>query len=231
MVARWSLHFGSFFQIRFQVGSKNLFQTGGQDDLLTIFSPSEQRVIARCQGHSSFVSAVAFDDLRSDGRTYRFGSVGEDNKLILWDFSSGALHRPKLQAIHHHRMSMSSSLSLAFRKNQSAHNLPGSSLYELDASPRYHPAPSRTEVSVVQPVLVSGFCLVPDCVPLIHSFYIHLQVKQLEGELPSVIQFLSKYMLTSSRTGHIKLWIRPLALRPRSKGSRAQQLTDISDIS
>jgi hypothetical protein len=40
-------------------------------------------VIARCQGHSSFVSAVAFDDLRSDGRTYRFGSVGEDNKLIL----------------------------------------------------------------------------------------------------------------------------------------------------
>lgn len=59
------------------------FKTGGQDDLLTIFSPWEQRVVARCQGHSSFVSAVAFDDLRCDGRTYRFGSVGEDNKLIL----------------------------------------------------------------------------------------------------------------------------------------------------
>jgi len=58
-------------------------KTGGQDDLLTIFSPWEQRVVARCQGHSSFVSAVAFDDLRCDGRTYRFGSVGEDNKLIL----------------------------------------------------------------------------------------------------------------------------------------------------
>lgn len=88
-------------------------QTGGQDDLVTIFSPWEQRVIARCQGHSSFVSALAFDDIRCDGRTYRFGSVGEDNKLILvsmlllvlcplilrrvqWDFSSGVLHRPKL---------------------------------------------------------------------------------------------------------------------------------------
>jgi WD40 repeat protein len=58
-------------------------QTGGQDDLLTIFSPWEQRVVARCQGHTSFVSAVAFDDLRCDGRTYRFASVGEDNKLIL----------------------------------------------------------------------------------------------------------------------------------------------------
>lgn len=29
------------------------------------------------------MSSVAFDDLRCDGRTYRFGSVGEDNKLIL----------------------------------------------------------------------------------------------------------------------------------------------------
>ena len=57
--------------------------TGGQDDLITIFSPWEQRVVARCQGHSSFVSAVAFDDVRCDGRTYRFGSIGEDNKLIL----------------------------------------------------------------------------------------------------------------------------------------------------
>lgn len=66
-----------------------LQQTGGQDDLLTIFSPWEQRVIARCQGHSSFVSGVAFDDLRCDGRTYRFGSVGHDNKLILVSSSFG----------------------------------------------------------------------------------------------------------------------------------------------
>lgn len=54
---------------------------------MNIFSPWEQRVIARCQGHSSFLSALAFDDLRCDGRTYRFGSVGEDNKLILVNFS------------------------------------------------------------------------------------------------------------------------------------------------
>ena len=58
-------------------------QTGGQDDLVTIFSPWEQRVIARCQGHSSFVAGVAFDEIRCDGRTYRFGSIGEDNKFIL----------------------------------------------------------------------------------------------------------------------------------------------------
>ncbi|KAG0701516.1 hypothetical protein DFH29DRAFT_806171, partial [Suillus ampliporus] len=54
--------------------------TGSQDDLPTILSPWEQRVVARRQGQSSFVSS---DELRCDGRTYRFGSVGEDNKLIL----------------------------------------------------------------------------------------------------------------------------------------------------
>ena len=159
---------------------------GGQDDLITIFSPWEQRVVARCQGHSSFVSAVAFDDLRCDGRTYRFGSVGEDNKLILvspyhfhscsrisaalqWDFSSGALHRPKhqvhtlslflyiiaslthsrSQVTHHQRVSISSTISLAFR------NLPQYHLVqESTHSPRHHPAPSRNEIAIVQPVLV-----------------------------------------------------------------------------
>lgn len=61
----------------------NSLQAGGQDDLVTIFSVMEGRVIARCQGHSSFVSSVAFDPVRTDKRSYRFGSVGEDDKLIL----------------------------------------------------------------------------------------------------------------------------------------------------
>lgn len=119
-------------------------------------------MVARCQGHSSFVSAVAFDELRCDGRTYRFGSVGEDNKLILvsfslqicwgptydaqWDFSSSALHRPKSQSAHHTRVSMASSISLAARRT-------AGSVVQLAVS-KYHPAPSRNEVSVVQPVLV-----------------------------------------------------------------------------
>src|SRR5688572_16172149 len=43
----------------FPFAERILRQTGGQDDLLTIFSPWEQRVVARCQGHSSFVASVA----------------------------------------------------------------------------------------------------------------------------------------------------------------------------
>lgn len=69
--------------------------TGGQDDLVTIWSFKDQRIVARCQGHQSYVTGVAFDPWRCDERNYRFGSVGEDAKLLLWDFSVGALHKPK----------------------------------------------------------------------------------------------------------------------------------------
>ncbi|OBZ84475.1 hypothetical protein A0J61_07472, partial [Choanephora cucurbitarum] len=69
--------------------------TGGQDDLVTIWAFREQRIIARCQGHKSWVSSVAFDPWRCDEKVYRFASVGEDAKLILWDFSVAALHKPK----------------------------------------------------------------------------------------------------------------------------------------
>ncbi|KAI6753250.1 hypothetical protein HG531_005419 [Fusarium graminearum] len=72
--------------------------TGGQDDLISIWSLSESALVARCQGHQSWVSAVAFDPWRCDERNYRFGSVGEDGRLCLWDFSVGMLHRPKARA-------------------------------------------------------------------------------------------------------------------------------------
>lgn len=69
--------------------------TGGQDDLVSIWSIDEGSLLARCQGHSSWVTGVAFDKWRCDGRNYRFGSVGEDCLLLLWDFNIGMLHRPK----------------------------------------------------------------------------------------------------------------------------------------
>lgn len=181
--------------------------TGGQDDLVTIYSPWEQRVVARCQGHSSFVAAVAFDDIRCDGRTYRFGSVGEDNKLILWDFSSGALHRPKLQAAaHHQRMSMTSSVSLALRRRgESTVFLGGPGMDP--PMPRYHPAPSRNEVAVLQPVLI----------------------KPIEGELLTDVIFYQRGLLTANRVGHVKLWVRPLAVHPRHLKSRTARSNSFAD--
>ena len=34
---------------------------GGEDDLVTIFSLAEQRVVAWCEGHTSWVTTVRFD--------------------------------------------------------------------------------------------------------------------------------------------------------------------------
>ncbi|KAJ3411775.1 hypothetical protein HDV05_001733 [Chytridiales sp. JEL 0842] len=68
--------------------------TGGQDDLVTVFA-FRGKIVARCQGHSSWVTSLAFDAYNCTERSYRFGSVAEDAKLCMWDFSVGSLHRPK----------------------------------------------------------------------------------------------------------------------------------------
>lgn len=69
--------------------------TGGQDDLVSIWSLADRALVARCIGHESWVTDVKFDPWRCDERNYRFGSVGEDCRLLLWDFSVGMLGRPK----------------------------------------------------------------------------------------------------------------------------------------
>ena len=91
----YSSYYGGFTCVCWSPDGKYVL-TGGQDDLVTIWSLAERQIIARCHGHDSWVTAVAFDPWRCDERTYRFGSVGDDCKLLLWDFSVGMLHRPKV---------------------------------------------------------------------------------------------------------------------------------------
>ncbi|KAG5519314.1 hypothetical protein PMAC_001939 [Pneumocystis sp. 'macacae'] len=69
--------------------------TGGEDDLVTIWSFSDKTVIARCQGHHSWVTDVAFDPWNCNKGYYRFGSVGADCQLLLWDFTLGTLNELK----------------------------------------------------------------------------------------------------------------------------------------
>ncbi|CAE6441353.1 hypothetical protein ACGC1H_004215 [Rhizoctonia solani] len=163
--------------------------TGGQDDLVTVLSPWEQRIVARCQGHLSFVSSVAFDASRIDSRTYRFGSVGEDNRLIFWDLSSGALHKPKLHPSH----ALSSTLSLGLRRSHG--NLVAGGVYQSETD-RFHPAPSRMEVATIQPVVV----------------------KPIDGEhLLAHVSFLPSGVMTMTRAGLIKQWVRPLEVKARKQ--------------
>ncbi|KZT55092.1 WD40 repeat-like protein [Calocera cornea HHB12733] len=130
----YSSYFGSLTSCAWTPDSRHL-ATGGQDDLVSLFSLREQRLLARCQGHSSFVVAVAVDPARCDGRTIRFGSVGEDKHLVLWDFVAPPAGRQRTQTLR-------SGEKDALAAQPQAQDKPTS---------RYHPAPPRALIPVIYP--------------------------------------------------------------------------------
>ncbi|KAJ3073592.1 hypothetical protein HDU98_001187 [Podochytrium sp. JEL0797] len=68
--------------------------TGGEDDLVTVWAFGG-RIVARGQGHSSWVTNVAFDPYNCTERSYRFASVSDDTKICMWDFSASSLYKPR----------------------------------------------------------------------------------------------------------------------------------------
>lgn len=114
--------------------------TGGQDDLVTVWS-FRGKVVARCQGHSSWVTSVAFDAYNCTERSYRFGSVSEDSKLCLWEFSISSLHRPKMHG--------------TMRKSRAGEEKPGLCID--------HPALSKNEVSLLEPFMCRSIHNHPLC--------------------------------------------------------------------
>lgn len=96
----YASYYGGFICVCWSPDGKYVL-TGGQDDLVSIWSVTEATIVARCHGHQSWVTAVCFDPWRCDDKNYRFGSVGEDCRLLLWDFSVGMLHRPKAVSLRY----------------------------------------------------------------------------------------------------------------------------------
>lgn len=87
----YSSYFGALTTLRWSPDSRFIL-TGGQDDLISIFSVSEQRLLARCQGHASYVGNIKFEDFAPTGASTsdlrravapRFASVGDDGRLVL----------------------------------------------------------------------------------------------------------------------------------------------------
>jgi catabolite repression protein CreC len=98
LLGLYNAYYGGFTCVCWSPDGKYVL-TGGQDDLISIWYPQETTLIARCQGHQSWVTSVAFDPWRCDEKNYRFGSVGEDCRLCLWDFNVGMLHKPKMVSL------------------------------------------------------------------------------------------------------------------------------------
>jgi hypothetical protein len=109
---------------------------------------------------------------------------------------------------------MASSLSLGARRRGDTLTADRSTLHLLPPPgaegplPRYHPAPSHNEVAIVQPVLV----------------------KQLENDILTAIAFLPRWLLTSTKVGHVKMWIRPLPATSQKDGQSSCVATDAQGL-
>ncbi|ERF75511.1 catabolite repression protein creC [Endocarpon pusillum Z07020] len=188
-------YYGGFICVCWSPDGKYIL-TGGQDDLVSIWSLNERQIVARCQGHHSWVTAVAFDPWRCDEKNYRFGSVGDDCKLLLWDFSVGMLHRPKATHIARQRGSISAqSISLQRQRTGSVVTLPrlrsdsNRLFYGDPASDEvlYHPVEPRARTAQLPPVMS----------------------KTIDDHPLCWLGFEKDCIITSCQEGHIRTWDRP----------------------
>ncbi|PWN26030.1 WD40 repeat-like protein [Jaminaea rosea] len=178
LIACHASYFGPFLSLAWSPDGRFLLATSC-DDLVSIYHPrdsgaaaagggSESRLVARCVGHSSWVRDVAFDPYRwrEGDRTYRFGSVGEDGKVLLWDFSGASLARPKGTAGSagrgrpgsatggHHASPHGAPLHRHGRSSRGHDSPAGAAPLGEDDMPDsiYHPAPPRQQVAQLNPI-------------------------------------------------------------------------------
>ncbi|KAF6239954.1 hypothetical protein HO173_001562 [Letharia columbiana] len=184
-------YYGAFNCVCWSPNGKYIL-TGGQDDLVSIWSLAERRIVARCPGHHSWVTAVAFDPRRCDNGNYRFGSVGEDRRLLLWDFNVGMLRRPKAASIRN-RASISSNIPVGRNRTESqATNRfrSNSSLDDdgVDADEFVeHEVESRTVTAELPPVMS----------------------KAIDEHPLSWVGFEEECIITACVEGHVRVWKRP----------------------
>lgn len=106
-----------------------------------------------------------------------------------WDFSAAELQRPRQIPNSVHRMSIGS-----------AESLNGDEAKEKRST--FHPAPSLSEVAMIQPVMVSRS--LTSAAKSAHS----AQNKLLEAAVINQISFLPESVVTISKIGNIRFWMR-----------------------
>ncbi|KAH9545819.1 hypothetical protein CY35_12G067200 [Sphagnum magellanicum] len=143
-------YFGALLCCAWSLDGKYIL-TGGEDDLVQVWSMEDQAVVAWGEGHNSWVSGVAFDHYweapsvdtgAGEITTYRFGSVGQDTQLLLWDFAMDEVVVPL-----RHMAPLGVSPSFSASTNQSTCD---GAVHTMGA---LHPAPIRKEVPKLAPVM------------------------------------------------------------------------------
>uniref|UniRef100_A0A0K0ERF5 WD_REPEATS_REGION domain-containing protein n=1 Tax=Strongyloides stercoralis TaxID=6248 RepID=A0A0K0ERF5_STRER len=115
LITQMKSYFGGLLCLDWSPDNKYIV-TGGEDDMITVFNVSEEKVIARGQGHKSWISQVKFDPYMTmteeevkrrrgnkfcrttavddDEIVYRVGSVGFDAEIALWEVTEEILTTP-----------------------------------------------------------------------------------------------------------------------------------------
>jgi len=173
---------------------------GGEDDLISIWDANKRSIVARGTAHQSWVSKIAFDPWECKKGTYRFGSVGEDCKLALWDFNLTTLLPPENQRKRGRRDSM----GLQIRSHDD--NLSSNTRFQATANSKTETArelcPTRGEVCRIEPLEIVDVFVDDRSYPL------------------SDILFVEHGLMVVGWGGSVSIWTRPeLAERNNLKTS------------
>lgn len=162
---------------------------GGKDDLVSIYSFPLRKLVARCQGHKSWVTDVIFDAWRCDDDNYRIASVGLDRKLLLWDFSVSAIHRPKsaVYYVNHHSNNSKPAISDFDDVGDLTMGSEIDNSNYVNGDITIHPTLSRSLIPVISPITIYDV----DDSPL------------------SSVFFDPDCMITCATNGRIRTWQRP----------------------
>lgn len=185
--------------------------TGGQDDLVSIWSMKAKTLVARLQGHSSWVRRVKWDPYCQN--QYRLGSVGEDGNFLLWDFSPRTLTRPKVlgtrdggRAPHHSRSI--SELSAHSNDDRSlaptASGASGASLSSLSTTNGTDQARPKSKDELVAPFYPQND--IPVVPPVLKK---NIHVSGGEADSLSDLLFLERAIIVSGKDGRVWTWLRP----------------------
>lgn len=237
--------------------------TGGEDDLVTIWSFYEQRVIARGEGHRSWVNVVSFDtyttqvnetcSIDSDDEelynnrtqpiqnqnrkqmvshrnkdiiSYRFGSVGDDTQLLLWDIGEEILkpRRVRTRSARAPTLNNPSAATLQpawtycsntmkvntkYDKSSSEETSSGAKFHTLNrlTSKHQNSVSSYTPSPVEMDDLVLGSKICPKMTET--QTLEALVAKKISYDRLSALVFREDCIVTSTYEGFINVWARP----------------------
>ncbi|KHG22747.1 creC [Gossypium arboreum] len=207
-IARWHVCQGSINSIAFSSDGACL-ATVGRDGYLRVFDYSKEQLV--CGGKSYYGallccawSGVAFDSYwsspNSDGTgetvMYRFGSVGQDTQLLLWDLEMDEIVVP-------------------LRRCPPGGSPTYSSGYPPGGSPTFSTGSQSSHWDNVCPLGTLQPAPSIRDVPKISPLVAH----RVHTEPLSGLIFTPESVLTVCRQGHIKVWMRPSGAESQSSNS------------